>query len=76
LSQPRCKTGPAGINEGTRNIHIQKRDRWLNGAAKGSHHSSVFSLSLSLALPLRFFLVSRSLLLIWWGPRHVCSGIG
>jgi hypothetical protein len=27
LSQPRCKTGPAGINEGTRNIHIQKRDR-------------------------------------------------
>ncbi len=27
LSQPRGKTGPAGINEGTRNIHIQKRDR-------------------------------------------------
>lgn len=69
LSQPRCKTGPAGINEGTRNIHIQKRDRWLNGAAKGSHHSSVFSLSLSLY---DFFL---SLVHCCWsdGGRAMCA---
>lgn len=36
-----------------------------------------FPPSLSFAsFPLQFFLVSRSLLLIWWGLRHVCSGIG